>query len=402
MPATPELVTHALDLLPEAVDLRRRLHRRPEVGLHLPITQETVLEAIDGLGLTVSTGSQLSSVTAVLDTGRPGRTVLLRGDMDALPMHEDTGLDFASLDDEAMHACGHDAHVAMLAGAAHLLHERKSELTGKVVFMFQPGEEGHHGARFMIDEGVLDVAGPVDAAFAIHQIPLLPAGMIATKGGPMMASADVMRFTVIGRGGHASAPFDCLDPIPIACEIVTAIQSLVTRKVSVFDPAVVTVAHIKAGTTNNVIPESAYVEGTIRTLSAANRKRVQDELKRLAEGIGAAHGAEVQFEIVPGFPVTVNDDSFAAWTRRVAADVLGAGNVAELPTPVMGAEDFSYVLERVQGAMVFLGTRPDLPAGEKVPSIHSNRMMLDESAMATGIAMYAAVALAADEAPARS
>ena len=200
------LVAEAEGLLSDAVSLRRTLHAAPELGLELPRTQDAVLDAIDGLGLSVTTGDTLSSVIAVLDTGRPGPTVLLRGDMDALPMPEDTGLDFASTVDGAMHACGHDAHVAMLAGAARLLRAHEPEMSGRVVFMFQPGEEGHHGARHMIEEGVLNIAGTPDLAFAIHQTPNTPSGAIASKAGPLLASADVVTIDVIGRGGHASSP----------------------------------------------------------------------------------------------------------------------------------------------------------------------------------------------------
>jgi len=388
------LLAEAQALLPAAVSLRRDIHAHPELGLDLPRTQAAVLKALDGLGLEVTTGSSLSSVVAVLDSGQPGPTVLLRGDMDALPMPEDTGLDFASTVPGAMHACGHDAHVAMLAGAATLLRSHEDDLTGRVVFMFQPGEEGLHGARYMIDEGVLDVAGAVDVAFAIHQSPNFPSGMMATRGGTIMASADEIYIDVVGRGGHASMPHQALDPIPIACEIVLAIQSMVTRRIDIFDPAVVTVAHINAGTTTNVIPERASIHGTVRAISSRTRELVHNEVRQLATGIASAHGATADVQITSGFPVTVNDASIAEWTRGVATRLIGAEHVMELPSPIMGAEDFSYVLERVPGAMVFLGTCPEGVELSHVAPCHSNRMRLNESAMATGIALYAAMALA--------
>ncbi len=395
------LLAEAEALLADAVQLRRELHRHPELGLDLPRTQDAVLAAIDGLGLEVSTGTGLSSVTAVLDSGRPGPTVLLRGDMDALPLPEATGLEFESTVDGAMHACGHDAHVAMLVGAARLLRAHETDLSGRVVFMFQPGEEGHHGARVMIEEGVLDAAGaPVDLAFAMHQTPNLPNGVVATKAGPLLASADVLTITVVGRGGHASSPYQALDPIPVACEIVLAIQTMVTRKINVFEPAVVTVAQITAGTTNNVIPERARIHGTIRAVSAASRRIVHAELRRLADGIAAAHGATAILRIDDGFPVTINDGTISAWAQEVARDLRGPETVIDMPSPMMGAEDFSYVLERVPGAMVFLGTCPVDQRPSTAPPLHSNRMVLDEGAMTAGIALHAAVALAKSAGPA--
>jgi len=387
------LLPQARELLDDTIALRRDLHAHPELGLELPRTQQKILDALSGLELNITLGSALTSVTAVLETGRPGPSVLLRGDMDALPMPENTGLEYASTVDGAMHACGHDAHVAMLVGAARLLRAREEELTGRVIFMFQPGEEGFHGARFMLEEGVLGDEG-VDLAFAIHQTPAMPSSMISTKAGTLLASADVFSIDVIGKGGHASMPHHALDPIPVACEIVLALQSMVTSKVDVFDPAVVTVGTITSGTTNNVIPEVAHVRGTIRTVSARNRIFVQEEIERVAKGIAAAHGLTVDFGLVPGFPVTVNDTSTADWVLGVASELVGDGRVLDMPNPVMGAEDFSYVLEQVPGAMAFLGTCPEGVSLRDVAPNHSNRMIIDESAMATGIALYAAVALA--------
>ncbi len=388
---TPELLAEARDLLPGLIDLRRRIHRQPELGLELPATQRQILEALDGLPLAVETGTRATSVVATLTGGRPGPTVLLRADMDALPLKEDTGLDFASEVPGAMHACGHDAHVAMLVGAARLLAARRSELPGRVLFMFQPGEEGHFGARVMLEEGLLDRPDPPCAAFAIHAVPLLRAGTVATRPSAILASNDDFAVRIRGRGGHASMPHDALDPIPITCEIVQALQSYVTRRVNVFEPAVVSVSHITAGTTFNVIPEVATMRGTIRTISERTRKQVVGDLRGLVEGIAAAHGASAELQLWEGYPVTANDEDFARFTLDVARGLLGERNATELPNAFMGAEDFSYVLDRLPGAMVFLGVRPD---GVKRPAPnHSNRMVLDEGAMAAGAAMHAAVAL---------
>jgi amidohydrolase len=383
--------------LDDAVDLRRRIHERPELGNDLPGTQALVLEALDGLPLTVSTGTSISSVIALLDGDEPGPTVLLRGDMDALPMPEDTDLEYKSTVDGAMHACGHDTHVAMLAGAAKLLSARRGSLRGRVAFMFQPGEEGHDGAKHMLDDGLLATASegaePVTMAFAIHQSPTIPNGMITTKGWSLMASADTFLVTVRGRGGHASMPHHASDPIPIACEMVGAFQSMVTRRVDVFDPAVVSVARIKAGTTSNVIPETAELYGTVRTVSEKARDSVLADIERVAKGLAEAHGATAEIVIERGYPVTINDPGAAQFALETARALLGEKHAVEMPTPVMGAEDWSYVLQQVPGAMAFLGTRPKGMAPHDVAPNHSNRMILDEDAMAVGIATYAGVTL---------
>lgn len=385
-----EIMTEAKAMLEETIELRRRIHRHPELGLTLPRTQATVLEALDGLGLDVRTGTRTTSVVARLSGARPGPTILLRGDMDALPMPEDTGLPFASEVPGAMHACGHDAHTAMLVGAARLLAERRDALAGSVLFMFQPGEEGYHGARVMIEEGLLDGPHAPSGAFAMHVTHRRAAGVISARAGATAAAADTLHVLVRGRGGHASAPHDCLDPIPVACEIVQALQTMVTRRVHVFDPAVVTIAKIEAGTTRNVIPETASLLGTIRTVSEATRESVIAGVQRVAEGVAAAHGAEATVEVTRGYPVTVNDDAFARFVLDTARDVLGPEGAQSAGHPMMGAEDFSYVLQRVPGAMANLGTRPD--SGPVYPN-HSNRMLLNESAMVAGVAMHAAVAL---------
>ena len=384
------ILDDARAILDDTIQLRRRIHRHPELGLALPRTQATVLEALAGLPLDVRTGQRTTSVVARLAGARPGPTILLRADMDALPMAEETGLPFASEVAGAMHACGHDAHTAMLVGAARLLAARRESLAGNVVFMFQPGEEGYHGARVMLEEGLLDGTPPPTAAFALHVTHRLTAGAIAARPGPAMASGDTLQIVVRGRGGHASAPHDCLDPIPIACEIVQAFQTLVTRQINVFDPAVVTVAKIEAGTTRNVIPDTASLLGTIRTVSEATRERVLEGVRRVAEGVAAAHGAEVAVELIRGYPVTVNDADFTGFVLDTARELLGSEAAHATSHPIMASEDFSYVLQRVRGAIANLSTRP--ANGPAFPN-HSPRMLLNESALAAGIAMHVAVAL---------
>jgi hippurate hydrolase len=393
-----DLLEAARAILEDVVAIRRRIHRRPEVGLDLPATQAVVLEELAKLGIEGRKGHALTSVVAVIEGGRTGPTILLRGDMDALPLHEDTGLDFASEVDGAMHACGHDTHVAMLLGAARILHQRRTDLPGQVILMFQPGEEGLGGAKTMIEEGLLDaaVAGGGErptGALAVHISTSYPTGEIDLRPGPEMAATDVIRITVRGRGGHASEPHNALDPVTVAAEIVLALQAMVTRRIDVFDPAVVTIAQITAGTTNNIIPESVFLFGTIRTVSEGTRAEVRAGVRRVAEGIAAAHGATAEVDLEPGYPVTINDPAFTAFVMDTARSLIGDEQVKEMRAPIMGAEDFSYVLQQVPGAMAFLGGRPNGVDPETGPHNHSNLVVFDEEAMAVGVALYAAVAI---------
>ena len=395
-----EMRDSARGQLDAAIELRRDLHRWPEVGNHLPRTRDAVLAAIEGLPVALTLHESTSGIAALLTGSRPGPTILLRGDMDALPMPEETGLDFASSIAGQMHACGHDTHTAMLVGAAKLLSERAGDLAGRVLFMFQPGEEGHHGARFMLDEGLLELPpladgtpSPIAGAFALHITSTLPAGWLTCRGGPAMASADTLLVDVIGRGGHASEPFRAQDPIPVVCEIVQALQTMVTRTVDVFDPTVVTVARITAGTTDNVIPASAHILGTIRSVSESTRSRVHANIRRVAENVAAAHGLEARVDIEVGYPVTVNDGAFAGHALDVARAVVGPERVIEQAHPIMGAEDFSYVLQRVPGSMMFLGGTPDHADPATAAPNHSTKVYFDEQAMVSGIATYSAMAL---------
>ena len=390
----------AHELLDEAVAMRRDLHQWPELGNDLPRTRERVLQALEGLPLSITLHETTSGIVAALEGTKPGPTVLLRGDMDALPMPEDTGVDFSSRVDNVMHACGHDTHTAMLAGAAHLLSHHRDDIHGRVLFMFQPGEEGHQGAVFMLEEGLLKVGplsngtpSPITGAFAIHTTSSLPTGFISTRGGPIMASSDEISIRLTGKGGHASEPFRTLDPIPAACEIVQALQSMVTRRINVFNPGVLTITKINAGTAFNVIPETAEINGTIRAISEHTRRQIHDGVRRVADGIAAAHGLEVSVELVDGYDVTVNNPDAARFAGSIAQEITGRDHFIELPNPVMGAEDFGYVLNHVPGAMIFLGATPhDRNPATAAPN-HSNRVFYDEAAMSTGIAMYSAMAL---------
>jgi len=378
----------------DLVRLRRTLHRTPEVGLDLPRTQEIVLKKLDDLPLEVSVGQSLTSVVAVLRAPRAdGPAVLLRGDMDALPVVERTGLDFAAAAD-MMHACGHDLHITMLVGAAQLLSAHRASLAGDVVFMFQPGEEGYDGAGHMISEGVINAAGrTADAAFAMHVMSsFIPRGVFATRSGPLMASADVLRVTVLGEGGHGSMPYRAKDPVVVAAEMVTALQTLVTRKFDVFDPVVVTVGSFHAGTRNNVIPAEAYFEATVRSFSPQANATVAQCAVDLCRGLAAAHGLDADVTWEPLYPVTVNDDDEAAFATDTAAALFGARRTMNLAAPIAGAEDFSRVLQAVPGAMVFLGACPPGADPESAPFNHSPLATFDDAVLADGVALFAQLA----------
>jgi len=401
MTTTPaDLLPAASAILPELIAIRRGLHARPEIGLHLPETQAAIAADLRALGLEPRLGTALSSVVAVIEGTAPGAatgpSVLLRADMDALPLHEDSGLPFASATDGAMHACGHDTHVAMLLGAARLLLARRDRLAGSVILMFQPGEEGYHGARFMLEEGLLEAAGRTPSeAFALHTSTRYPSGAIAVRSGAMLASADTLRITVRGRGGHASAPHLALDPITVAADLVLGLQTMVGRRIDVFDPAVVTIAHVTAGTTSNIIPETAFLEGTIRTVSEETRTGISTHIRQLVAGTAAAHGAAADVEIEAGYPVTMNDPAAVERIVATATDLVGTDAILRLDAPIMGAEDFSYILQRVDGAMAFIGARPANDDPMTGPQNHSNRVVFEEAPMAIGAALHAAVALRA-------
>ena len=380
----------------DLIALRRELHRLPELDRDLPKSQALVLDAVAGLDLEVTMGRQLSSVVAVLRGGAhdgSGPVVLLRGDMDALPVAELTGLPFASEHDGRMHACGHDLHVAALVGAARLLHGHRAELSGDVVFMWQPAEETTAGALAMLDEGLLDVAGrPVDAAYCLHVMSAgRPLGTWFSRPGPLMGASDEFVVRVVGVGGHGSAPHLTRDPIPVACEMVTALQTLVTRRVDINDPVVLTVGRFAAGTKENIIGDEAVFESTIRSFSQANRELMAEAVPRLLDGIAGAHGLRAEIEWTPGYPVTVNDAEEYQFARDTLVDLFGEERYDEEAHADPGTEDFSYVLERVPGAYVSVSA---CPAEDPLtaPDNHSARAVFDDSVLPDCAAFLAEVA----------
>jgi hippurate hydrolase len=378
----------------DLIELRHTLHREPETGLDLPRTQEKVLEAIAGLPLEVSTGQTLTSVTAVLRGASPGPVVLLRGDMDALPVQEQVDVPFRSQFDDRMHACGHDLHTTMLAGSARLLSAHRDRLAGSVVFMFQPGEEGYDGAGAMLREGVLDAAGsePV-AAYALHvSSSRWPRGMFATRPGPLLAASDGVSVVVRGKGGHGSAPQRAKDPVPAACEMVTALQTFVTRSVDTFDPAVLTVGSLHAGTRRNIIPDEARFEATVRSFRPEVREVLAQGVPRVCEGVAAAHGVEVDVDYQAEYPVTVNSADEVAYAGDSVRQLFDADRFVLAANPLTGSEDFSRVIARVPGAMVFLGAAAEGRDHENAPDNHSPLAAFDDAVLADGTALYATLA----------
>lgn len=387
-------LTEASEIQSDLASLRRHLHQEPELGLHLPKTQSKILASLEGLGLEVMTGKALSSVTAVLRGRKSERTVLLRADMDALPVTELADLPFKSQIDGVMHACGHDLHVAMLIGAAKILVKNKSKLNGDVVFMFQPGEEGFDGAGHMITEGVLTASGrKADATYGLHVMSSsIPKGSFTTKPGTMMASSDELHVTVVGMGGHGSQPHTAKDPILVAAEIVSALQLLITRSFNAFDPVVITVGQFHAGTKANIIPDTAEFQATIRTFSADNRSRIQSEAVRLCKSIAEGYGLKAEVKVVEQYPVTANNDAHAHFVGEVATALFGNEGFIDMPHPIAGAEDYSRVLEEVPGSYVFLGASVDQDFTKSEVN-HSPRAMFDDAVLYRGTALLSELAV---------
>ena len=388
---TADLLEAATAIGGRITALRRAIHAEPELGLETPATLAKVRAELADLPLEWREGPGCTGAVAVLKGAHEGRSVLLRGDMDALPMGEATGLPFASTIPGRMHACGHDAHTAMLAGAARVLAARQSELAGEVRFMFQPGEEGFHGARFMLEDGLLDPLP--DAAFALHVWPNAPHGTLIGRGGVMLASADMLEITVRGRGGHASLPQDTVDPVPVAAEIILALQSMMTRRFNAAEATVVTITKIAAGSAHNIIPDCVEMLGTIRTLSPERRVAVHEAIGEVAENIARAHRCTAEVQITRGFPVTVNDPRAAALGEAVALELGGPGAWETRPHATMGAEDFSYVLEKVPGAMFFLGVAAEGADWRGCCGLHSSKMVVDETVLPRGSALLAGFAM---------
>ncbi len=368
------------------VALRRDIHREPELGFGTGKTAQKVLAALEGLPLEIETNIAQNGLVATLHGREDGPTVALRADMDALPIAEETGLPFASEAEGKMHACGHDGHTSMLVGAAHALLQdfSRGRLKGTVKFVFQPAEEGGGGGRVMVEEGV---AEGVDRIFALHLWPGLPFGMVATKAGPIMAAADGFEMEIKGSGGHGAMPHLTADAVVIAAQVVTALQTVVSREVDPVEPVVLTVGEIGAGTAFNIIPEKARIGGTVRTLNADLRQRMPERIEGVARGVARGMRGDAELDYHFSYPVTVNDIEAAERALGVAATLFGEDSVLQLPNPSMGGEDFAFFLEKVPGAFVWLGV------GEDVSGLHTPRFAFDEEILPRGSALLAALAL---------
>ena len=369
----------------DIVSLRRQIHREPELGFDTKKTAEKVLDALEGLPLEVETGLAKNGIVATLKGEGDGPTVALRADMDALPIQEETDLPFASEEDGKMHACGHDGHTSMLVGAVRALSQDhlRERLNGSVKFIFQPAEEGGGGGRVMVGEGV---AESVSSIFALHLWPGLPFGKAATKAGPIMAAADAFEMRVKGKGGHGAMPHLTTDAVAIAAQIVTALQTVVSREVNPVEPAVLTVGEIEAGFAFNIIPETARLGGTVRTLDADLRKQIPKRMEELARGIARGMRGDAELDYHFSYPVARNDADAAEFALGVIGELFGEENVVELTDSSMGAEDFAFFLEHVPGAFIWLGV------GD-VSGLHTPKFAFDEEILPQGSALLAALAL---------
>lgn len=384
----PDLLERAATIADDLIAWRRRIHRWPELGFGEVRTAAFAAETLQDWGWRVRPGVGITGVVAERGTG--GLTVALRADMDALPVQEETGLPFASERPGLMHACGHDAHVAMLLGAACLLSE--AELKGTVRLLFQPSEEsadaeGLSGAARMVADGAMD---GVSAVFGLHVLTDLPSGTIGLRPGAIQAAADSLHLTVRGKGAHAAQPHWGRDPIYIAAQVITALQSVVSRTVDPLAPAVLTLGTITGGTRGNIIPEAVVITGTIRTLNESVRDLIHNEVRRIASGVAEALGGSCDVEIDRGYPVTINDDDLVSLVEELAGDLLGTDHVRRVE-PSMGAEDFSLLAAESRGCFFRLGaTAP----GHEPTRGHSPTFDIDESALPVGTAVLAGCALA--------
>jgi amidohydrolase len=367
-----------------AIALRHDLHRHPELTWQERRTAQVVRDELTRLGIPWAPCAEHGSV-ARLAAGRPGRHIALRADLDALPIHETTGVSYQSTIAGHMHACGHDGHTACLLGAAAWLKQHESDLPGPVTLLFQPAEEGGHGAKRMVEGGCLD---GVDAVFGFHNWPGLPDGHYACPDGPVMAANGEWSAIIRGRGGHAASPHDCVDPVLAGAHATVMVQQLVSRQTAPQEAAVVSVTCFHAGTADNVIPDSAELVGTVRAATTERRELLVDGLRRILDAACAASGATAELRYEPTYPATVNHPGEAARARTVLDRILGPGRQVTQGIPLMAAEDFSYYLQAKPGAYILLGTGRD---GRREPC-HSPRFDFDDRLVPVVIRLWADLA----------
>jgi|UniRef100_UPI0040486919 amidohydrolase len=364
------------------IGIRRELHQIPEFALDLPKTQARILAAIEGLG-EITLGKDLTSIALVIRGGKPGPTVLLRADMDALKVEEETGLEYASTNG-FMHACGHDLHMAGAIGAAQILASHKDELNGDVLIWFQPGEEGHHGADVMIEEGMLELTGsrPV-AAYGLHVFTWLPLGEIACKPGPLMAAAGDLHVRFHGSGGHGSMPWLSKDPVTPMVEAIAALQNLINKSFDQFDPVILNVGWIRAGddATTNVIADSASFGATVRTFSEVNTKKLHELAPKLIHSIADGFGLSAEVEFGRATKVLMNDPASVEMVERVAKSLVGEAGYVPMQNPNAGGEDFASIVAEVPGAFVFVGACPPEIDYQTAPTNHSAKATFDDSVL---------------------
>jgi len=391
---TQSILEQAQSMLPELQSLRRKLHQIPEFGLELPNTLKVILDEISPLGQ-ITLGKSITSAVLHIKGDHPGPTVLLRADMDALAVIEDTGVPYASTNG-FMHACGHDLHMAMGVGAAKILASRKSELKGEVIIFFQPGEEGHHGADVMIEEQALMVSGskPI-RAYGLHVFSSYPVGMMGSRSGPLMASAGDLLVTVTGSGGHGSMPWLSKDPISVLNEIMSALQTMVTKRFSAFDPVIVNIGWVRAGdtATTNVIPETASFGATVRVFSEENATKLKQYTQELVDAIATGFGLSATVEFTRATKVLMNDPQAISSVEKVTSELFGTSRYINLPTPIAGGEDFASIVSEVPGAFVFMGACPPGTDHTTAATNHSNKAVFDDSVLGDGAALLASLAV---------
>jgi amidohydrolase len=379
-------------IVDEAIATRRDLHAHPELGFEEVRTAGIVAARLRELGYDVHEGLATTGVAGVLGGRRPGKTIMLRADMDALPLPEETAHPYASRNAGVMHACGHDGHVAILLGAARAISERRDEVAGTLVLCFQPAEEGKGGAQAMVDEGFLERFG-VERAYGLHLFSQLPTGLLGFREGPFYASSDSIEIRVVGSGGHGAAPHLSVDPILVAAEFVASVQKVVSRQIDPIEPAVVTIGAFHGGTTHNVIPSTVSLLGTVRAFDAGVRERMAERIERVLRGVCEGSGATYEFDYLWRYPVTSNDAQQTRYVRALAARIFGEARTVTSDKQ-MGAEDFSFFAERVPATYFVLGCSSD--ARTSFPH-HHGKFDIDERALATGIGIMTALALDAPE-----